>query len=126
MRNIILFASKPTAEKIISEIKRPGVYQFKSVEDLDNQVNPQQNQDEIKRLNSIIILVYPGDEISVLPNIYKSIQKFNVLVTTIIINKSESIALGEFQSLAFIRSASDMVIITSDDTCLEYMLDCLV
>ena len=128
-RKMVLFASAPSAQKIVASIEKKGVHLLHSISDLNDHSSLQPDQANTKNstnINSIIILACPGDDISAVTDIYEFAVNKNLLVTTIIVYKSSCMPISNFKSLAKLRASSDMVVITSDENYLEYMLECLL
>jgi hypothetical protein len=126
-RNIILIGSGSTAQKKVAGIKKNGLFLANSIVELNTLISPEQNPDRnINKINSIILLIYPGDDIFAVKELYNIALEINVLVTTIIIYKPGSMPINPHKSLSKIRSISNMVVITSDENYLEYMLDCML
>ena len=128
-RKIVLFASVPSAQKIVAGIEKKWVDLLYSIIDLNDHLSLQRNQEENKnstKLNSIIIIACPGDDISAVTDIYEFAVNKNILVTTIIVYKSSCMPISNFKSLAKLRASSDMLVITSDENYLEFMLQCLL
>jgi hypothetical protein len=127
-RSCVLYGSLPSAQKITAGVNRNGVHVVNSIAELIDQTSLSRNQDgsNCRHINSIIILACSGDDISALANIYKIASDINVLVTTIIVNNSSCIPISSSNTLTDLRASSDIVVITSDENYLEYMLDCLL
>jgi hypothetical protein len=126
-RNIILIGSGPTAQKKVAGIKRNGIILANSIVDLNKLISPGQNSDRnSNKIISIILVIYPGDDISAVTEIYNIALEIKVLVTTIIVYKPGSMPINPQKSLSKIRSISNMMVITYDDNYLEYMLDCML
>jgi hypothetical protein len=126
-RNIVLIGSGSEAQKKVVEIKRDEILVSNSMVDLKNLISyGQKSHKNNLKINSIILLTNMGNDISAVTEIYNIALEINVLVTTIIVYKSGSMPINHHKSLTKIRSISNMVVITSDESYLEYMLDCML
>lgn len=121
-RTLVLFGTRPGGKRLLARRGRDGVFiveQADEFRDLAAGVRLEPG----RRVNSIIVVARPGDDVSMVKDIYSIAVKYKVLVTTIIVVKSVCRSHENTEQLGSLRASSDMVVITSDDDYLQCMVE---
>ncbi len=124
-RTVLLHGTSTQGEKYIKGFKRDGVINLVAVSDLDSMYQRQSDLKKNHKINSILIVTKRGDDISDLPLLYEFAHKLNILVTTIIIYHAKCKTAHHSNIIAELRKVSDMVIYTSDEEYLQFMIECI-
>jgi hypothetical protein len=128
-RHLALYGAAPRGKKIASKVARNDVRVVTSLEHL-YEITAYKKEGEYSRdhghIGSIVVIVCPGDELTVVSGIYSLATELKILVTAIIVTDSGCKAISHSESLNLLRKSSDSVVITSDETYLQYMLECVL
>lgn len=125
---MVLHGLKPGGLDIAGRIYNPGVYFTNSFGQLHDYIKGEGSKLEtiLNRINSIIVAACPGDDLSDLPNIYRLAQDINVLLSIVVLlPKNQCLRDNPPSALTILQNFSDMLILTSDETYLQYMIECL-
>jgi hypothetical protein len=127
---LALYGAGPRGKNIVSNVSRKDLCIVTSLEEIYritcNQTGAKSQKGENKRVGSIVIIACPGDDLSLVSDIYSLATELKILVTAIIITDSECRPTSHSESLSVIRRCSDSVVVTSDLTYLQYMLECVL
>ncbi|NNE37011.1 MAG: hypothetical protein HKN08_01800 [Gammaproteobacteria bacterium] len=124
-RTVLLHGTPGQGVQYIKDFKREGVINLVSVSDLENIIHNQSEVDNNRKINSVLIVTKRGDDISKLQLLYEFAHKLNILVTTIIIYRTACKTAHRADIPAELRKISDMVIYTSDEEYLKFMIECI-
>jgi hypothetical protein len=122
---VALFGMEPRGRQIACGAVRKGVALLDHADELEK-LAAQPGNGTSRHLQSIIIAACPGDDLSPVPAIYNRAIELHKLVTVIVINRSEHADVEQPGSAGILQGASDIIVITPDQTCLDHMLELAV
>jgi len=122
---VALFGMEPRGRMLASGAVRKGVALLDRADDLEK-LAAQQCNGTSQHLQSIIIVVCPGDDMSPVPSIYNRAIELHKLVTVIVINRPEHGVVEHSGTSGILQGSSDIIVITPDQTCLDHMLELAV
>jgi len=122
---VALFGMEPRGRVLAAGAVRKGVALLDHAVELDK-LAAQPGNGTSRHLQSIIIVVCPGDDMSPVPFIYNRAIELHKLVTVIVINRSEHGVAKHSGSSGILQGSSDIIVITPDQTCLDHMLELAV
>ena len=109
----------------MGNFKRPGVFKIADKAEIKKYVERQSDPENRERINSILIITTPGDNMSLISDLHEFAVSSNILLTSIIIIKTFCDMTGYSDQLGSLRRISDMVIFTTDQNYMEYMVECI-
>ncbi len=124
-RIVLLYATGPGGKSYVGQFKRQGVSKLEDKADLENYLAQQSDPENKERINSILIITTPGDNMSLISDLHEFAVSSNILLTSIIIIKTFCDMTAYSDQLGSLRRISDMVIFTTDQYYMEYMVECI-
>lgn len=124
-RIVLLYGTGPGGKSYVGNFKRPGVLKLADKAELEKYLAQQSDPGNKERINSILIITTPGDNMSLVSDLHEFAVNSNILLTSIIIIKTFCDMTGYSDQLGNLRRISDMVIFTTDQNYMEYMVECI-
>ena len=121
-RTLVLLGPRPGGKRLLAGPVRDGVFVVESAAEF-RELAAGERLDPGRRVNSIIVVTRPGDDVTMAGDIYSIAVKYKVLVTTIVVVKSACRSHENTEQLGSLRASSDMVVITSDDDYPQCMVE---
>lgn len=122
---VALFGMEPHGHLHATRVVRKGVALLDHANELDKHAT-QSGNGMSRYLQSIIIVACPGDDMTPVLAIYNRAIELHKLVTVVVIKRPEYGDIQRSGSNAILQGASDIMVITQDQTCLDYMLELAV
>jgi hypothetical protein len=124
-RIVLLYGTGPGGKSYVGNFKRPSVIKITGKADMQKYIVQQSDPSNKEKINSILIITTPGDNISLISDLHEFAVRSKILLTSIIIIKTFCDMTGYSDQLGSLRRKSDMVIFTTDQNYMEYMVECI-
>jgi len=123
LRKVALFGTQPQGKLLAAMVIREDVCRMNSVNELRDYIS---REDRNSQIDSVVIVIAPGDDLSGLPTIYNQSIDSHILVTVVIVTGKKCTYAQNTGTNAIIQRSSDIIIRTTDELYLQYMLECVL
>ncbi len=128
-RKLALIGTPPRGRLLAAQVIRHDVSILNSVNELrEYTVGTRQTaeKDKHKQIDSIVVVTRPGDDLAEIPAIYTLAVDAHILVTTVIVTAKKCSSNTSAGTNAILQGSSDIIVRTSDESYLRYMLECVL
>jgi len=123
LRKVALFGTQPQGKLLAAMVIREDVCRMNSANELRDYIS---REDRNSQIDSVVIVIAPGDDLSGLPTIYSQSIDSHILVTVVIVTGKKCTYAQNTGTNAIIQRSSDIIIRTTDELYLQYMLECVL
>lgn len=126
-RKVALLGMQPRGKLLAAQVVRQDVSIMDSVNQLrEYTARTGQNVDNNKQIDSIVVVTSPGDDLSEIPAVYNIAVDAHILVTAVIVTGKKCRSTEYSATNAILQGSSDIIVRTSDESYLRYMLECVL